>query len=534
MSIARADDIASAPGPSRLALARAVAVRPKRLPWTLVLGALSLVLAAASLLLPSTPSYDPWAWIIWGREIIHLDLVTSGGPTWKPLPMIFTTLFAPFGSAAPALWLLVARAGGIMAIFLTFRLAFRLARAATGAHGFPPKSKAGLSTSVIDTVPALLAGTIAAASIFALASYVYDISLGYSEGLLVSLTLLAILRYLDGAPIQAFVLGFGASLDRPEVWPFLGLYAVHLWRREPRARKLIVLLFALIPPLWLLPDLLGSGSLIRGVKYAIYPRGPATAHCPFCAEITTNAWPLVTPPVRIGILLLLAPLVASFAGVIGKRRRRVGHTGTGFLRSYRRILVLFVIGVAFLLEDALLTEAGSSGNTRYLFLAVSILIVVAAVGWAGVVSWLGHVLLRFTNPLVGVLSAVVLSVSAFVAISPGWGSGYSGFSSLTFSELRYQAQLRRELPDAVRDAGGARYLIACGIIQTNPANAALLAWTLGVRIKTLETTLGSPYGDVLIQTRDAATDPLEPNIPSDGRYHLVASVPTVQIFSDCN
>ena len=45
-----------------------------------------LALAALSLLGPSTPTYDPWAWIIWGREVVHLDLVTTDGPSWKPLP----------------------------------------------------------------------------------------------------------------------------------------------------------------------------------------------------------------------------------------------------------------------------------------------------------------------------------------------------------------------------------------------------------------------------------------------------------------
>ncbi len=34
-----------------------------------------LTLTALSFLIPSAPTYDPWAWIIWGREILHLDLV---------------------------------------------------------------------------------------------------------------------------------------------------------------------------------------------------------------------------------------------------------------------------------------------------------------------------------------------------------------------------------------------------------------------------------------------------------------------------
>jgi len=75
------------------------------------LAAVALLIAALSLLIPSTPSYDPWAWLVWGKEIVHLDLHTTGGPSWKPLPMLFTTLFAVFGKAQPDLWLVVARTG---------------------------------------------------------------------------------------------------------------------------------------------------------------------------------------------------------------------------------------------------------------------------------------------------------------------------------------------------------------------------------------------------------------------------------------
>src|SRR4051795_9476322 len=79
--------------------------------------------AALSLLGPAVPTYDPWAWIIWGREITHLDLNTVSGPSWKPLPILLTTPFALLGdAAAPALWLLVARAGGLLAIAMAYRL----------------------------------------------------------------------------------------------------------------------------------------------------------------------------------------------------------------------------------------------------------------------------------------------------------------------------------------------------------------------------------------------------------------------------
>ena len=74
-----------------------------------------LGLAAASLLLLRVPSYDPSAWLIWGRELTDGTLSMTGGPSWKPLPVGFTTPFALAGSgAAPLLWLLVARTSGFV------------------------------------------------------------------------------------------------------------------------------------------------------------------------------------------------------------------------------------------------------------------------------------------------------------------------------------------------------------------------------------------------------------------------------------
>ena len=84
------------------------------------LAAGCIAVAAVSLLLRTSLSYDPWAWIVWGREIPHLALSTRHGPTWKPLPVIFTTVFALFGKAEPDLWLVVARAGAFAAVVMVF------------------------------------------------------------------------------------------------------------------------------------------------------------------------------------------------------------------------------------------------------------------------------------------------------------------------------------------------------------------------------------------------------------------------------
>ena len=95
---------------------------PLRLAVPLTVAAL----AAASLLLPFAPLYDVWAWLVWGHEITGLDLDTGAGPSWKPLPVVFTTAFAPTGDAAPELWLVVARMGWLASIALAWRLGSRL------------------------------------------------------------------------------------------------------------------------------------------------------------------------------------------------------------------------------------------------------------------------------------------------------------------------------------------------------------------------------------------------------------------------
>ena len=131
LRLLRPREVASppAPGTSRNGAPEAAGGRARdrhgvQIAWIM---AACLAIAAISLLWPSTPTYDPWAWILWGREITELDLVTEGGPSWKPLPILFTTPFALFGDdLAPYLWLWVARAGGLFGCVMAYRVANRL------------------------------------------------------------------------------------------------------------------------------------------------------------------------------------------------------------------------------------------------------------------------------------------------------------------------------------------------------------------------------------------------------------------------
>jgi hypothetical protein len=211
------------------------------------------VFALASVTLPFAPVYDPWAWLVWGREVAELDLDTTGGPSWKPLPVALAAAFAPAGDAAPALWLIVARAGWLIAPILAWRIASRLAPG-DGRWSRP------------------LAGAIAAAGVLLLSdpvtSWVRQFAGGLSEPLLVALVLGAIDRHLDRHPGQALALGAGAALLRPEAWPFLAVYAVWLWAREPALRLGIVVVAVAVPALWLLPDAVGSGDALTGAGRA--------------------------------------------------------------------------------------------------------------------------------------------------------------------------------------------------------------------------------------------------------------------------
>src|ERR1700759_3640867 len=179
-------------------------VTPGRL--YLIMAGVALAIAALSLLIPAPPSCDPWSGIVWGREIAHFDLQTTGGPTWKPLPVIFTTVFSLFGKAAPDLWLVVGRAGALMAVAMVFKMCVRLTRQlAVRDDDTHPVGAFG---------PAILAGLVAAFGLTFAGGFITSSALGYSEGLMTAIVLIAVERHLDGHYRQAFAISFFAALDR--------------------------------------------------------------------------------------------------------------------------------------------------------------------------------------------------------------------------------------------------------------------------------------------------------------------------------
>jgi hypothetical protein len=391
--------------------------------------AVCLLLAVLSLLGPSQPTYDPWAWIIWGREIVEGDLVTTSGPSWKPLPVLFTAPFALFGDeAAPALWLVVARTGGLMAIVLAYRLASRLC----GRPG----------------------GLVSAGALLLSDEFVRHFARGNSEGLLVALCLAAVERHLDGRRGTAFALGLAAALLRPEVWPFFGLYGLWLALGEPRRRPAVLAAFAAVAILWFVPEYLGSGDLLRAAERARQANADSAAHAerPFL-EVFRRAAGLLTLPVWVGGAV--AVVLALRAG----RRQR----SAGIVLALAGGAAILMIGVG------LMTEVGFAGNLRYVALPAALVCVLAGVGW----TWLIARIARRRSTGVAVAAAALLALVASAPVA----ASVSGFGEST-EALVLEAAVYDDLDVAIARAGGPAAVHRCGRVITGPYEVQVLAWKL--------------------------------------------------------
>lgn len=507
------------------------------------LVAVALALAGLSLLIPSTPSYDPWAWLVWGREIVHLNLQTTGGPSWKPLPMLFTTVFSLFGSAAPDMWLVVARAGALMAIAMTFRLAWRLTREVTGLSQDAESQSA--KRRLIWLAP-LLAGVVAAGTLVNSGGFITDNALGYSEGLATALMLLAVDRYLDGAPRQSFVVGFFVALDRPELWIFWVPYGVFVLRRDPGARRLVLGLFALIPLLWFGPELWGSGQLLRNVTRALHPRSnsAAFARCPVCAVFRKEAWAEVPDRVKLAGALGLA---AATAALWRSREAWWGHRWvTTATRARAWIAAIGVFGYVWWLGIAIETQAGFSGNDRYLVLGTAPVAISGGIGWGWFARSAGRLLRELARrvralrpiatPRLATATGAAFAVGLLLAIPPWIGTSFINVPRL-HGALVYQAHLRQDMAAAITRIGRGR-IIACGSVMTEGFQVPMLAYMLGVhtlRVQEPPAIAGTGRApNVIFQTRAQRAARLLPIVrPWHVPYSLVDHQRTFRVFMKC-
>jgi hypothetical protein len=285
-----AGQVPSAAEPGSTPRWRAAGASPLLL-WVVACVALAGLSAAV---LPTVPSYDPWAWIVWGREVVdpHLSFTVGGGPSWKPLPVVFTTVFALFGGAAPTLWVIAARAGGLLGLAAAYRLARRLTGA--GLWG-------------------VAAGVIAAVAVVLTQDWAYYMFRGTSEPMLIGASLWAVDRGLAGRHGSGFALAVATSLMRPEAWPFLVLYAIWLWLREPRLRPLVAAGVLAVPFFWFVPPWIGSGQPFLAATHARQYNGHLGRH-PFLTVLRRGVDLQVLPALVLGAASVGVSLLALVRG----------------------------------------------------------------------------------------------------------------------------------------------------------------------------------------------------------------------------
>ena len=447
-----------------------------------------LGLAAASLLVPAAPGYDAWSWLLWGREVAHLELSTVDGPAFKPLTVAITTVLAPAGAAAPQLWLVVARAGAAAAIVL----AFAAARDLAGGNR--------------------LAGVAAAAGVALTDGFLLRAATGDSEPLLLALALAALLRARAGRPGQALALGALAALVRVEVWPFLAVYAAWSAHRDPRLRAPVLAGVIAVPALWFGPEWLGSGELWRSGGRALVPNPGAPAVADFPAlESLRRAAGLLFWPGAAGAAALAAALVT-------RRRRTSRPVGAVATRSGAAAaphpavpLLPAAAGLAWLLLVALMAEAGFSGEERYAVPGAAAIAVSGGIGLA----WLAA---RHGRPAVVAVTAALLVA----------GGARAASVAHDLPQLRRADALASQLRSAVDRAGGRAAVLACGRPAVGRYRGPMLAYALDVH-KARVRADGAPAAVTFRSSLRG--EPLSPAAPPGAR--TLARTPRWTVLARC-
>ena len=448
----------------------------------IILGCLAV--SALTLLFPSTPTYDPWAWILWGREITELDLVTEGGPSWKPLPIFFTTFFALFGDdIAPYLWLWVARAGGLLGCVMAYRMASRL---------------------IGGSVYGALAGLSAFAALLSSNKYVRDAALGNSEPLLAAVVLWAFERHLDGRRDHALYLGVAAALLRPEAWPFLGLYGLWLWVYEPYLRRCLVAFAALVPAVWILPEWWGAGDPFRAGARANAPNPGSAAFAESPAfELFKRFAQSTVAPVEAGTLVAVGVAVVAWL-----RRRAQGV-----------VIALAALGFSWFALVAVMTEAGFAGNQRYLMVTTAVVSILGGVGAVRVLQGVQWLATRMSGSARWGVHAAAAALVAGLAIASPTIIAKADNTGRVQGGIEHEAYLWHDLKALIDANGGKERLLRCGGIFSGPFQTQMVAYELGVHGINVGWKVTPPPG-VAFRTRTVPDGPLVTK-PTDDRFRLV-------------
>jgi hypothetical protein len=460
--------------PRTPAVIRSATLSPRG--WVIACVALAVLSWAT---LPTVPSYDPFSWIVWGREVVvpHLAFYVGGGPSWKPLPFGFTVVYALFGSAAPALWVITARIGGLLGWVAAWRLAARLC---PGRWSW-------------------VAGAIAVGGLLTTQDYGYYFMRGASEPGLVACTLWAIDRLLDGRRGSAFWLLIAASLIRPEWWPYTVAFGGWLavrggasWQSR-RGRAVVLVGLLLIPLGWFGPPWLGGDDPLLAAHNAALYDGQLGSD-PFRAVIgravDIQIWPLLAAAFLFAVWVLARDIRRRAAS---QRGRVVGSLGA-FVCAWWVEVIVMTIGL------------GYPGLERFFLPAAAVVCVLGGAGIAGFAEAIADRLSGRAGSQ-GVRAAVggvivLAMVAGSVVVSRGAVDlllGAEGQAALAQRTLN-------GLSSSVAAAGGRVAVLPCpsSFAAVNHSAQPALAWDLRVTLQRVGSAMTRPGVD-FIGPADIAT-----------------------------
>jgi len=436
-----------------------------------------VAIAAASLpLVRAAPGYDPWTWLLWGREVAGGGLSTVGGPAFKPLPVAICALLAPLGGAAPWLWVALVRAAAVAACWLAFRLGRRLADGSAAA------------------------GVLAAAAVALCGGFALQAAVGGEAPLLLAFALAGAEAWRAGRTRTALACGVACALLRVEAWPFLLVAAAVAWRRHPHVRMMVPALAVLVPAAWFVPEWIGSGDPLRSGARALEPAvggGPAGALASLEAAASLVLWPL----------------------------------WIGLLAAGRAARPLLAAGAAWILLVAAMAQAGFSGEPRYLLPGAALLAIAGvaglARGWSDLTSYMT---VNSYHPLTHTPYMRVVTPILALLLATAAAPRLADVPALRDAQA-HQWALARDLGAAVDAAGGRSVVLACGTPYVGPLRGPLMAYRLRVSKRMVEPDAVPRAPGVVFRARLTAASPPAPETAAP--FEPAARVGEWEVLASC-
>jgi hypothetical protein len=417
---------------------RAFARPLRRRPWVTV--GLGVVAAAVLLLLwaRTRPGYDPYGWLVWGYQTLHLNLDLGGAPSWKPLPYLFTVPYALAGRYALQLWMVTAVAVALAGPIFAGRIAYRLTDGqADASETLGPAARYG----------PLAAAVFAGAAVLGLQDYLHYVLSAQSDPMITTFCLAAIDSHLCGRYRLAFAFGLLGSLGRPEVWPFLLLYSLWAWFRVTSMRWILVGGLALLAFMWFGIPWITNGRPDVAAQLAL--RSPRELH--------QNK---VSGTVGRFVDLQYAPVwLAAFVGVV-----------LACVRRDRVVLALAAGAASWVAVEIAFALHGFPALPRYMFEAAAVVAVLGGVG-------IGRALIEVPqlSPRLPAWAGLPVAAVLVVSLAPG------ALARLHTErkDLRHERGRGNEirlLQTTIGDLGGYDRISDCGEPVTIVEYASALAW----------------------------------------------------------